>query len=103
MFVYSYHTTGTSAKVPFLLQIRNCGCAALIAPRRMFFIRLRRDSSGSLAIPDFRYEKHFCRDLYNKLDGFLVLIQRHESEIAALRSAHDRLEERLQKLEARFA
>lgn len=41
--------------------------------------------------------------IFNKIDGFLVLIQRHEAEIAALRSAYQRLDERLQKLEMRFA
>ena len=40
---------------------------------------------------------------YEKIDGFLVLIQRHEAEIAALRSAYERLDLRLQKLETRFA
>lgn len=36
---------------------------------------------------------------FNKLDGFLVLINRYESEIAALRSSYMRLDERLTHIE----
>ncbi len=36
---------------------------------------------------------------FNKLDGFLSLIQQHEIEIAALRSAVSRLSERVDMLE----
>lgn len=36
---------------------------------------------------------------YSKLDGFLTLIDRHEAELAALRSKYERLEERIGKLE----
>ena len=36
---------------------------------------------------------------YNKMDGFLILINRHEAEISALRLKCDRLEDRLNKLE----
>ena len=35
--------------------------------------------------------------VFNKLDEFLTLIHRHESEIAALRNAYDRLNERVER------
>lgn len=38
--------------------------------------------------------------VYDKLDGFLMLISRHEAEIAAVRSKLERLEDRLDRLEA---
>lgn len=37
---------------------------------------------------------------FDKIDGFLVLIQRHEAELASLRSAYDRPDERVRILEA---
>lgn len=37
---------------------------------------------------------------FDKIDGFLVLLQRHEAELASLRSAYDRLDERVRILEA---
>ncbi|MBI5794400.1 hypothetical protein HZA87_04975 [Candidatus Uhrbacteria bacterium] len=37
--------------------------------------------------------------VYNKLDGFMLLVNRHEAEIAAVRSSLRRLEERIQQLE----
>lgn len=40
---------------------------------------------------------------FNKLDGFLVLIQRHEVEIAALHSHVERLEDRIDLLEKKLA
>lgn len=36
---------------------------------------------------------------YSKLDGFMILINRHEAELASLRSAIDRITERLTRLE----
>jgi len=36
---------------------------------------------------------------YDRLDGFLTIIDRYESEIAALKSKYERLEQRLAKLE----
>lgn len=41
--------------------------------------------------------------LYDKLDGFLALIQRHETELASLRSAYERLEQRITRLERQKA
>lgn len=38
--------------------------------------------------------------VYNKLDAFLILMNRHEAEIAAVRSQLRRLEERIDQLEA---
>ena len=38
---------------------------------------------------------------YNKIDGFLTVINRHEAEISALRAKYERLENRLEKLELR--
>ena len=38
--------------------------------------------------------------VYFKLDGFMILINRHEDEIAAVRSKLQRLEERIEQLEA---
>lgn len=37
--------------------------------------------------------------LYNRIDQFLHMVDRHEAEIAALRSAYQRLDERLRILE----
>ena len=37
--------------------------------------------------------------VYDKLDGFMVLISRHEAEIAAVRSKLERLEDRILLLE----
>lgn len=39
---------------------------------------------------------------YNKLDGFLVLINRHEAELAALRDLYERLDDRIARLEAKL-
>lgn len=36
---------------------------------------------------------------FEKIDGFLTLINRHESEIAALRASMDRMRERMDKIE----
>lgn len=36
---------------------------------------------------------------FNRLDGFLTIIDRYESEISALKSKYERLEQRLSKLE----
>jgi hypothetical protein len=41
--------------------------------------------------------------VYNKLDGFMLLVNRHEAEIAAVRSTLRRLEERIQILETSHA
>ncbi len=41
--------------------------------------------------------------VYDKLDGFLALIQRHEAEIAALRVTYQRLEQRISRLERQAA
>lgn len=38
---------------------------------------------------------------YDKIDGFLALISRHEAEIAAVRSKLERLEDRVGVLESR--
>ncbi|MCC6639253.1 hypothetical protein IT409_01695 [Candidatus Falkowbacteria bacterium] len=38
-------------------------------------------------------------NMYNRIDGFLTLINKHEAEIAGLRSKYERLEERIAKLE----
>lgn len=38
--------------------------------------------------------------VYDKLDGFMMLVNRHEAEIAAVRSHIQRLEERIEELEA---
>jgi predicted nucleic acid-binding Zn-ribbon protein len=38
--------------------------------------------------------------VYDKLDGFMILINRHEAEISAVRSKLERLEDRLARLEA---
>ena len=40
---------------------------------------------------------------YSRMDDFLRLIDRHEAEIAAMRSAYQRLEERLEILEKKIA
>ena len=37
--------------------------------------------------------------VYDKLDGFMMLVNRHEAEIAAVRSHIQRLEERIEELE----
>ncbi len=37
--------------------------------------------------------------VYDKLDGFMILINRHEAEIAAVRSKLQRLEDRIDQLE----
>lgn len=37
---------------------------------------------------------------YDKLDGFLVLINRHEAELAAIHDLYERLEQRVSRLEA---
>lgn len=41
--------------------------------------------------------------VYNKLDGFMLLVNRHEAEIAAVRSSLRRLEDRIQLLETSHA
>ena len=37
--------------------------------------------------------------VYDKLDGFMILMNRHEAEIAAVRSKLQRLEDRIEQLE----
>ena len=37
--------------------------------------------------------------VYDRLDSFMILINRHEAEIAAVRSHMQRLEDRLEQLE----
>ncbi|OGH74038.1 MAG: hypothetical protein A3C90_02840 [Candidatus Magasanikbacteria bacterium RIFCSPHIGHO2_02_FULL_51_14] len=41
--------------------------------------------------------------VFNKLDGFLALIQRHELEISALRAAYERLSAKVERLEHQIA
>lgn len=53
--------------------------------------RVERLESG------FSEVKEWKAETLNKLDGFLVVVNRHESEIAALRGGQQRIEERLGK------
>ncbi|MEK7073124.1 MAG: hypothetical protein AAB974_01670 [Patescibacteria group bacterium] len=53
--------------------------------------RVERLESG------FSEVKEWKAETLNKLDGFLVVVNRHESEIAALRGGQQRVEERLGK------
>lgn len=44
--------------------------------------------------------EHVQNRVYDRLDGFMILVNRHEAEIAAVRSRLQRLEERFQDLES---
>lgn len=52
------------------------------------------DTAGRVESLEYTQNK-----VYDKLDGFLALIQRHESGIAALRATYQRLEQRILRLE----
>ena len=41
--------------------------------------------------------------LVNRLDDLIVLLNRHEAEIAAMRDNYNRLEERIRLLETKFS
>ena len=53
-----------------------------------------KDLSGRMARVETVQDR-----VYDKLDGFMLLVNRHEAEIAAVRSSLRRLEERIEQLE----